>query len=145
LNEKVEVCLISGRFDRPHTGHIRTIQLLGQRFNKVLVVVLNYREQKYSAQYRAQVLREILENCKGTYEVVINNYHFAAISIDELLKYEFDVYAAGNFEVLKHIEQIYNTSPSAREKRKIRTIWIDRPYGYDASTERLGQTLKDMK
>lgn len=145
MSEKNEVCLISGRFDRPHAGHIRTIQKLGKRFKKVLVVVLNYREQKWAAQYRCQVLKEILEDYPGEFEFVINNLHFGTISIDELFKFEFDVYAAGNHDVLKHIETIYETSPSAQERRKIRIIWVDRPYGYDASTERLGAAVKDMK
>jgi len=139
-----KVCLISGRMDRPHPGHFRTIQLLGQRYKKVIVVVLDHPSQKYPAQYRAQILRDILNNSKGEYEVIINRYHFGQISIDELIKFEFDVYAAGNLEVLKHIEEIYNTSPSVQVKRKMDIIWVDRPYGYESSLDRLGSAVREM-
>ncbi len=139
--ESAEICLISGRYDPPHRGHIRTIQLLGQRFKKVIVAVLNHKEQRYSATYRVQVLREILENSKGNYEVVENHYHFGEISVDQLLKFDFDVYAAGNEKVLRHIEDLIYLCPGAKGKR---CIWMDRPYDVSATTERLGKTIEDM-
>jgi cytidyltransferase-like protein len=145
MEDRDKTCLISGRFDRLHPGHIRTIQLLGQKYKKVLIVVLDHSKQKYPVCYRAQMIREIFQNCKGEYEVVVNRYHFGQISIDELFKFEFNVYAAGNLDVLKHIEEIYYTSPSAIEKREIEIIYVERPYGYDSSTERLGATVKEMQ
>lgn len=141
--DKDKVCLFSGRFDAPHCGHIKTVTDLGQRFKKVLVVVLDHPEQKYPVQYRAQIMRDILANCKGEYEVIVNQYHFGKISIDSLLKYDFHVYAAGNLEVLKHIEKIVSESMTA-EERGITTLWVDRPYEIDASTERLGRIIKEM-
>jgi hypothetical protein len=139
--ESGEICLISGRMDPPHRGHIRTIQLLGQRFKKVIVVVLEHKDQTYSITYRVQVLREILENSKGNYEVVSGPYHFGEISVDRLLDYEFDVYAAGNEKVLRHIEELIRLCPDAKDKR---CIWTDRPYSVSATTERLGKTIEDM-
>ena len=142
--DKDKICLYSGRFDRPHPGHIRTAQELGARFGKVLVVVLNHAEQMFPVQYRAQILREILENSKGTYEVVVNNLHFGQISVDEFLKYDFDVYAAGNLSVLKHLEHAYFTSITATERRHIEFLYVAEKFSYNASTERLGRTIQDM-
>lgn len=98
--------LFSGRFDRPHIGHIDTITSLGQQFRNVLVVVLDYKEQEYPVQYRADKLKAILERCKGNYEVVINKTHFARITKEEADGYDFDYYGAGNFETLKHMENL---------------------------------------
>lgn len=139
--EKEETCLISGRFDPPHRGHIKTIQDLGKRFKRVLVVVLEGNDAYWTTAYRVQVLKEILDNSKGEYGVTSNCLHFGKISIDKLLEWDFDVYAAGNPVVLKHIDEITRIC----ETRKIRCIWVDRPYECDASTERLGQTVRDMR
>ena len=144
MKDAEKVCLISGRFDRPHPGHIRTLQLLGQRFKKVLVVVLDHNEQRYPVQYRAQILREILENSKGCYDVVVNKYHFGQICVDELLKFQFDTYAGGNLDVLSHLEKAYYSSPTATCRRPIEFLYVDRPYLFESSTERLGQLVRDM-
>jgi hypothetical protein len=132
--------LISGRFDKPHCGHIKTITDLGQRFKKVLVVVLDHHEQMYSVTLRAQILREVLENYRGEYDVVINNHHFGEISAEELQKFAFDVYAAGNPKVLKHIE----ATIKGIKRRKIEVIWVNRPYEYDSSTERTGALVREQ-
>ena len=144
--ESDEVCLISGRFDRPHCGHIATIRSLGKRFKKVTVVVLDHSEQMYPLAIRLEMLHRCLDEIPTEdYEIIVNQFHFGTISIDELLKFEFDVYAAGNMEVLKHIEAVYSTSLSATKKRNIRTIWVDRPFEQDASTERLGRVVREMR
>ena len=147
MENRDKVCLISGRFDRPHCGHLKTLTDLARRYKRVLVVVLDHPDQMYPVCYRTQILREILDNCTGEYEVVVNQYHFGQISIDELLKFDFDVYAAGNLEVLAHIEKIRDTCPrSARGAEKhFDIIWTDRPYEYTSSTERLGRKVEEMQ
>lgn len=117
-------CLFSGRFDRPHPGHILTILQLGFIFRKVLVVVLDYPEQKYPVQYRVQLLQSILEYAMGEYEVVSNESHFARIVEEDLSKFKFDVYASGNIECLKHIEEL---------GRKV--TYVNRSFDYSASEE----------
>lgn len=154
--DKDKTILFSGRFDKPHCGHVRTIQLLGQRYKKVLVVVLDYPEQTYPACYRKQVLEDILNNSKGNYEVVINDKHFGKITVDDLLRFEFDVYGAGNMQVLEHLERLRNTAPKTapeaavpggdnkQGERHFEIVWVDRPYDYDSGTERLGKKIQEM-
>lgn len=134
MEDHDKVVLFSGRFDRPHCGHIRTIQLLGQRFKKVIVVVLDYKKQHFPVGYRVQILRDILNNSKGEYEVVANLQHFARITKEELKRYKFDIYAAGNLEVLKHIDSI-----------GFDTIWVDRPYEYNANNDRFAEKVKTLE
>jgi nicotinamide mononucleotide adenylyltransferase len=144
MKDKEKICLFSGRFDRPHPGHITTIQDLGEQYKKVLVVILQHKEQKWPASYRAQVLKKILGRSKGNYEVIINTWHFGKIKQVDLFKYKFDVYAAGNMEVLKHIEEINKTVPGPRLKNKIEIVWTDRPYDYESNLDRLGMLLQEF-
>ena len=81
------IALFSGRFDPVHIGHIIQIMRLGQRFDKVIVPVLDYREQKYPVDYRVQILKEALGFAKGNYEVFANEHHFGTIKTDEVKEY----------------------------------------------------------
>lgn len=125
--------LFSGRFDRPHISHIDTITKLGQEYKKVLVVVLDYPEQCYPVQYRAQRLGEVLGRCKGNYEVVINKVHFGKITASELGYFDFDVYGTGNMEVLKHIESL-----------NVKCRFIDKSDDTAASDEARFQKIKEI-
>lgn len=115
------VCF-SGRFDRPHAGHVAQIMRLGQEFDKVIIPVLDYPEQKYPVQYRVAILKEILSMAKGLYCVYANKEHFARITIDQCP--DFDIYASGNIECLKHMEKLgYNI------------LYVNRAYDYGASED----------
>jgi phosphopantetheine adenylyltransferase len=98
--------LFSGRFDNVHPGHIATIQRIGQIYKKVLVVILDYPDQVYPLIYRYQVLRQTLMFSKGDYEVIVDKTHFGKITKKELEKFDFNVYASGNLDVLKHISDL---------------------------------------
>lgn len=126
VGKTVKTVLFSGRFDRPNVGHIVTIMRLGQSYDKVLVVVLDYDGQEYSAQYRANVLTEALKHAKGKYVVVVNNEHFAEITEEDLSAYEFDVYASGNHDCLKHIESL---------GRKVQ--YVERAFDYNSTDGRV--------
>jgi nicotinamide mononucleotide adenylyltransferase len=125
--------LFSGRFDRVHAGHICSILRLGQRYAKVIIVVLDHPEQKFSIQYRVQVLRELLDMCKGNYIVDSNKTHFAKITKKELSHWKFDVYGAGNQECLKHIESL-----------GYRVEYVERAYDYEATDDRTMMEIKKI-
>lgn len=125
--------LFSGRFDRPHISHLETITILGQQYKKVLVVVLDYPEQTYPVQYRAQKLKDILSRCKGCYDVVINKIHFGEITKEEIKKYKFDIYGSGNMKVLKHIEEI-----------GCNVLYIQRSDDTNATDDRKYQKIKEI-
>lgn len=117
-------CLFSGRFDRPHIGHIMQAIRLGQKFDVVKIPVLDYPEQKYSVAYRMDILSEILTQCKGLYLIFSNKEHFATITPDEIKKYQFDVYVSGNHACLNHVESL-----------GYKVQFIDRALDYSASEE----------
>jgi hypothetical protein len=123
--------LFSGRFDRPHVGHIASILRLGTVYGMVKVVVLDYPERKYCASYAAQMLQEILEQSVGTYEVSINKEHFAKIPKESLDAFGFDVYASGNHECLNHIS-----------KMGYSVLYVERAYDYEATDDR---NIADIK
>lgn len=119
--------LFSGRFDKPHAGHIITIQRLGIRYDKVIVCVLDYPEARYSLSVRISVLTEALAGTKGNYLVIANKTHFGEITVRELeeLPY-FDYYGTGNVEVFEKIKAILPPSM---------VVFVPRYPGYAASTE----------
>lgn len=127
--------LFSGRFDRPHIGHIVTILRLGMRYKKILVIVLNYPEQEYSPRYRAQILDNVLQMAQGSYEVTINDEHFAEITSEEISAHgwEFDVYGSGNQGCLKNMENL-----------GYQIEYVDRAYDYDATDDRLIKRIKGV-
>jgi cytidyltransferase-like protein len=124
--------VFSGRYDPPHCGHIRSIQELGQQYDHVFIVVLDHEEQKYPPQYRAQILRELLECAKGSYTVSVNKDHFANIDAAKLVQYEPFVYASGNLECLFHVERL-----------GYETLYVNRAYSYEASEDRRLRKIKE--
>ena len=118
--QELKFVLFSGRFDPPHLGHFRTIQLLARDYN-VKVVVLDYPEQRFPISYRLRVLRETVGEALGNVSVVSNKTHFGKLTRPEWDAYGCDLYAAGNFEVLSHIEFM-----------GIECIYVDRPYQLSA-------------
>lgn len=125
--------LFSGRFDDVHKSHIASIQRLGQKYKKVVVVMLDHREQYYPVTYRMQALVEILGNSKGNYEVVVNKVHFGEITKEELDAFGVDVYAGGNLKVLKHIESL-----------GMECIYVERAYEDHATDARKFQQIKEV-
>lgn len=133
MSDNSGVVLFSGRFDKPHIGHIDTITALGQRYAKVIVVVLNYEKQMYPVHYRAQVLRRVLKRCRGEYEVLINRRHFGTIAPSEIAQFKFDVYCSGNMACLKHVESLgYPVE------------YVSRSDDISATDERIAQQIKDV-
>lgn len=133
MKEKTKIALFSGRFDRPHVGHIISLQRLAQKYALVKVLILDYPEQQFSVQYRGQMLKECLSMCKGTFEVVVNKEHFGKITNDEIDNYDFDVYCSGNQSCLSHIESLgYDVE------------FIERAYDYEATDDRIWQKIKEV-
>ena len=133
MSEKAKIALFSARCDRPHIGHIISIQRLAQRYAMVLVVLLDHPEQRYSVQYRCKMIKEYLSMCKGTFKVVVNKEHFGEISKEAAGKFEFDVYCSGNQKCLKHMEDIgYNVE------------YVERAYDYEADDDRKWQAIKEV-
>ena len=116
--------LFTGRFDRPHCGHIHTIQQLGQQYDRVLVVVLDYKKQRYPVEYRANILSDILQYSKGNYEVMINSVNFEHADRNEIDRYTFDVYCSGNLTCCNKLMALGYI-----------TRYIDRSWDYEASKE----------
>ena len=126
--------LFSGRFDRPHIGHIATLGRLGIHYSKIIVVVLDYPEQAYAPQYRQQILDDILSMMHGGYEVVVNNVHFGEIQAAIMRReWEFDIYGTGNHKVLTHMAEI-----------GIPTVYVERSYDYSATDDRNIQKIKGI-
>lgn len=127
------VVLASGRFDPPHVGHIRSMQILAQQYNKVIVVILSYKDQMYPVSYRKKIIEEVLKSCRGSFEVLVNDIHFATITKEDLRHYNFDVYASGNLDCIKHVEGLgYNVE------------YIGRSYEYAATDSRLAKKIKEL-
>ena len=117
------IALFSGRFDRPHSGHIVQLVRLGKIYDKVIVPVLDYPEQKYPVQYRVQILRDAVGDYDRFY-IFANKEHFAKITLEQIEQYEFDIYISQNIECLRHIESL---------GYKIK--YVDRAYDYSSSDE----------
>lgn len=119
-NSLNQTILLSGRLDPPHPGHIIQILRLLKRFQKVLVVILDHPKRRFPITYSVDVLSEIFEN--KPVEIITNTKHFGKISAKELSSFKFDVYAAGNLQVLRHIEKL-----------GVKVIYIERAFAYTAS------------
>ena len=123
LGECVDkVVLFSGRFDPFHLGHLLTILKLGKIYKKIIVVILDHFESKYPISYRKEAIIQSLSYYNIDYEVIVNKIHFAKITKNELSKYKFDIYAAGNLEVLKHIESL-----------GYETVYVERSFEYSGT------------
>lgn len=124
--------LISGRFDPPHCGHVKTILDIGDTHGNVTVVVLDHEGQKFESWYRAQILREILErDHRGAYTITVNTTHFGNITKEELDSYGCEVYCGGNEEVNERIKSLGMT-----------VINVPRSYDFSASTYRKGMEVE---
>ena len=129
---KSKIALISGKFDNVHPGHVVTILRLTARFDKVVVVVLNYPDQVFPIENRVQVFKDIFEHCNVNVDVMSNNEHFGFIKKEEVERLpKFDVYiAAENYAVLEHMQKLGYTVENvprypgytATDSRKYREI-----------------------
>ena len=130
--QKEKVALFSARCDRPHLGHVVSLQRLAQKYAMVLVVILDYPEQQFSVRYREQMLKECLSMCKGTFKIVVNKDHFAEITKEQVEEYDFDVYCSGNQTCLRHMERLgYEVE------------YVERAYDYAANDDRKWQKIKE--
>ena len=123
--------LFSGRFDKFHAGHIMTIAELGAEYDKVIVCVLDYPEQFYPIKERYDFITNMLDKCKGNYEVVINSVNFENITREDVETLpNFDVYGTGNticYLCMSALGYI--------------VLLVPRTRGYAASTDRQYQKL----
>jgi phosphopantetheine adenylyltransferase len=120
MEDKNMVGIFSGRFDPPHIGHLMTIIDLCKRFQKIVIVVLDYSgRQDCSASMAVLIFETLFEDflpqiCANKIECVVNHTHMAEISVEE---YEDllesvgatranSIYLSGNPEVLDHMEEI---------------------------------------
>ena len=127
--------LFSGKFDPPHISHFITIARLLKKYDKVIVVVLDYDEQFFPVAYRCAILTEALSHIEGrVVDVVVNNTHFGQITPEEFDLYGADVYASGNLEVLKHIDNL----------GCIDTIYVERAYQETAGDARLATAIRKL-
>jgi len=113
-----KIALFSGRFDPLHLGHIITIGRILQKYQTVIVCILDYPEREAcSIDKNIEIWTEFERLwCHEKWRVLIatNKTHFAHITIDEiihickkhLVSVEDVVYVGGNEEVNKHINSI---------------------------------------
>jgi len=119
--------LFSGRFDKPHLGHLITIQRLMRQYDMVVVVVLDYPEANYDIDFRMNVLNEALLNSKGSFIITKNETNFGEITDEELEEFPcFQYYGSGNKKVLKHIKSLGGNTI---------VVYVPRYPGYSASKE----------
>jgi len=121
--------VFSGRFDRPHLGHLASILSLGREFSKVHVVMLNYAGQRYDPEMRLEVLNTCLEQanaCAGAQRFIVsqNTTHFGKLTLDEWNGYDAKWYAGGNWDVLKHMAEL-----------GAQILYIPRSWDYAATVE----------
>lgn len=117
--------LFSGRFDHVHPGHINTIMRLGQMFDTVVVVVLDYPEQTYPVGERVYILSEILSKAEGNYQMIVNKDNFCTITEGQLANSElppFEIYASGNEKCIENMRKL-----------GYMTIYAPRSFHYSAS------------
>ena len=135
------IALFPGRYDRPHIAHIITIQRLTKVYDKVVVVVFGYEEEKYSLSYRYQMLKECLDGCKGNVGVLFNKNDWresrkklTSEDIKRFMKnYTFDVYCTGNHKYLK-----------TAEDAGYKVHYVERAYDYSATDDRAIQDIKSI-
>jgi len=131
--EKIEpetTVIFSGRFDPPHLGHVLTILKLCERFGRVIVPVLNYKEREFCNVLEAKSIFDgffdiisPVNSISSRPEIVINSVHFGEVTkeyYENLLKLykvlpERCVYMSGNEFVLEHITKLgFRTERAAR-------------------------------
>jgi cytidyltransferase-like protein len=115
--DSYKTAIFSGRFDPPHIGHIMTILKLAERFGKVVVVVLEYKERESCDAAGAKQVFDCVFNAimgrsvRNKVDVVVNKIHFGKITFSEydlFLRnigacYNHTVYLSGNKEVLENM------------------------------------------
>lgn len=106
--QKGKVILFSGRFDPPHLGHFITIANLTERYQCVIVVVLDQPGADYSTAYRLRFLGDALSILGARVRLCAWPHHFARVSKKALrdFPYAWDVYGSGNDECLKHMAKL---------------------------------------
>ena len=101
---KDKTILFSGRFDKPHLGHLITIARLGEKYKKVIVCVLDYEGQFYPIDDRVKILKDALGHVEGNYVIIVNRDHFGQITKDRIAKLpQFDVYGSGNYQCMMNM------------------------------------------
>lgn len=101
--------LFSGRFDKPHAGHIITIARLGQKYDKVIVCMLDYPEQYYPISDRKKIMCDALQYLRGNYQLIINKTNFEKITkeqIEEEIHTPFQVYGSGNWQCYTNMTKL---------------------------------------
>jgi len=115
-----KTAIFSGRYCPPHLGHILTIFELCKKFNRVVVVILDYPSREFCTAHEAKDIFDKLFKYifNGIYDgkiyVVINNIHFAKITVSEYLSflksirtnYYDSIYFSGNNRVIKHMQKL---------------------------------------
>ncbi len=100
--------LFSGRFDRPHLGHLITIARLGQQYDSVIVCILDYNGQFFPIDERAEIMCDALKHLKGNYQVIINDHNFERITKEQVddIFIEFSHYGSGNYQCNLNMQQL---------------------------------------
>lgn len=114
----MKIAIFSGRFSPPHLGHIVTIKNLFYKYDKVIVVILDYPERiGCSANVAQELFKKVFYTNKSQLENVVfvqNDKHFGRITKLQLKMllvntgelFDEMVYVGGNKEVNKHIESL---------------------------------------
>ena len=103
----MKTILFSGRFDRYHIAHNITLARLAQRYDQVIVVVLDYKEAMFPIEERVETISNALLTTKGNFQIIVSPHHFGKITDEQLDEFpHFDVYGSGNKKVLEHITRL---------------------------------------
>ncbi|MFA5166857.1 MAG: adenylyltransferase/cytidyltransferase family protein [Candidatus Paceibacterota bacterium] len=125
----MKTAIFSGRFDPVHLGHVLTILKLLDRFDRVVVVILDYPEREgCTAQEAFDIFQSVFIHISSPRMItlIINKDHFATISREQYLdliktvgaKNDGVVYVSGNRKVLdnfQHMDLPWEYIPRSRE------------------------------
>lgn len=113
----MRTAIFSGRFDPPNLGHVITINKLLEKYDKIIIVILDYQEREgCDTSVAMSVFMDAL--CHSIYRkkisIKVNTTHFGKISKNEIKNVcqgiadsmENVVYVGGNREVNKHISSL---------------------------------------
>ena len=130
--------LFSGRFDKPHIGHAITIGRLGQQWDNVIVVVLDYEKAAFPLLERMTTLSNMLMLMNGNYQLMSSKHHFGEITKEQLRGYPtFEVYGTGNETVYEHMSNL-------GAKMNFHTIKVPRYPEYAASDDKKFNEIKKI-